>query len=405
MSMTETPRSERVHIALFGNRNSGKSSLVNAITGQSLAIVSPEKGTTTDPVYKSIEILPLGPCVLIDTAGLDDTGALGALRVEKSMEVLQKCDIAIIVVDATRGVTAEEELLAARLRERSCPVIAAVNKIDAVVDSEAAVGRVALALGCPTVAVSAAQAVGITALKEALAKLLPEATTREYLLGEMVAEGDVAVLVCPIDSAAPKGRMILPQQQVIRELIERGCGALVCVPEALKGMLESLKTPPKLVITDSQVFREVAAIVPAELPLTGFSIIFAAYKGDLAEFTAAAQRVMALENGDRILIAEGCSHHRQKDDIGTVKIPRWLGEMTGKELKIEHYSGADFPADLDEYKLIIHCGACMLTKRAMSARIDAVRSARVPIINYGVFIALRMGILDRVLEPFNSRGN
>lgn len=402
MSMTSTPRSERVHIALFGNRNSGKSSLINALTGQNLAIVSPDKGTTTDPVYKSMEILPLGPCVLIDTAGLDDEGELGRLRVEKSLEVLDKCDIAVMVLDGPSGATASDLKLAAKIKEKKRPALAVLNKIDLVPDPVKMAQDAAAALDLAVIPASASRGDGLPEIKAALPRLLPDTDSQIALLDGLVEPGDLAVLVCPIDSAAPKGRLILPQQQVIRELCDRHCAALVCQTGELSAMLAKLAAAPKLVITDSQDFREVAKIVPDTVPLTGFSILFARYKGDLDQLLAGARAIATLEDGDRVLIAEGCTHHRQTDDIGAVKIPRWLKQLTGKELRLDYSSGVGFTSDARKYKLIIHCGGCMLTRQAMLARLEAAKLNDVPIVNYGILIACVNGILDRALSPLKK---
>lgn len=399
MSMSTTPRSERIHIALFGNRNSGKSSLVNAITNQPLAIVSANKGTTTDPVYKSIEILPLGPCVLVDTAGLDDDGELGVLRIERSLEVLDKCDIALMVIDAEAGVTPADIELAEKIKAKNRPVMAILNKVDLLESSTEVAQNVAKALDMMVIPVSAESKVGINDIRNALPRLLPETGLYQTVFDGMVERGDVVVLVCPIDSAAPKGRMILPQQQLIREACDVQAGALVCQVSELEAMLRKLVNPPKLVVTDSQAFKEVAQIVPFEIPLTSFSILFSRYKGNVEQLIAGARALETLQDGDYVLIAEGCTHHRQKDDIGTVKIPRWLKQLTGKELNLEYSSGVGFTSDISKYSLIIHCGGCMLTRQAMLTRLDAAKANGVPIVNYGVMIATVHGILDRVIKP------
>lgn len=399
MSMSTTPRSERIHIALFGNRNSGKSSLVNAITNQPLAIVSANKGTTTDPVYKSIEILPLGPCVLVDTAGLDDDGELGVLRIERSLEVLDKCDIALMVIDAEAGVTPADIELAEKIKAKNRPVMAILNKVDLLKNSTEMAQSVAKALDMMVIPVSAESKVGINDIRNALPRLLPETGLYQTVFDGMIERGDVVVLVCPIDSAAPKGRMILPQQQLIREACDVQAGALVCQVSELEAMLKKLVNPPKLVVTDSQAFKEVAQIVPIEIPLTSFSILFSRYKGNVEQLIAGARALETLQDGDYVLIAEGCTHHRQKDDIGTVKIPRWLKQLTGKELNLEYSSGVGFTSDISKYSLIIHCGGCMLTRQAMLTRLDAAQANGVPIVNYGVMIATVHGILDRVIKP------
>jgi len=397
--MRDIPRSERLHIALFGNRNAGKSSLINALTNQPLAIVSASKGTTTDPVYKSIEILPLGPCVLVDTAGMDDEGELGELRVAKSLEVLDKCDIALLVVDGETGATAADIKLAAAIKAKNRPVLAVLNKIDSAQNPLQLAQDTAKILDLGVIPVSAVSKQGITDLKNALPRLLPAADAPATVLGNLVQAGDLIMPVCPIDSAAPKGRMILPQQQLIREACDLRAAALVCQSGEVEEMLKKLVKPPKLVITDSQAFKEVAKVVPESIPLTSFSILFAQYKGDIQQLVAGARALQTLEDGDHVLIAEGCTHHRQQDDIGTVKIPRWLKHLTNKDLVLEYSSGVGFTQDVRKYKLIIHCGGCMLTRQAMLARLDAAKANGVPIVNYGIMIAAVHGILERVIKP------
>lgn len=390
MDNTQAPRGIRTHIALFGKRNAGKSSLINALTGQDTAIVSDQKGTTTDPVYKSIELFPLGPCVLIDTAGLDDTGDLGKLRREKSLEVLTRTDIALYVADATTGLDADEQDLLRELREKSIPTLLVWNKSE--------LGGI-----CPpppgAFSVSATTGLGIPELVQALSHQSPSATKAPGLLEGLVAPGDLVLLVTPIDASAPKGRLILPQQQVLRALLEIGAPAMVVQPEQLTPALSALGRTPNLVITDSQVFAKVAAELPEDIPLTSFSILFARAKGDLAELVQGARAIAHLQDGDRILIAEACTHHRQEDDIGKVKIPRWLRQKTGKELEFDFSAGLSYGTDLSQYALVVHCGACMINRAEMLSRIEEARNNGVPIVNYGVLIACVTGILDRVLEP------
>ena len=390
MNNTQAPRGIRTHIALFGKRNAGKSSLINALTGQDIAIVSDQKGTTTDPVYKSIELFPLGPCVLIDTAGLDDTGDLGKLRREKSLEVLTRTDIALYVADATTGLDLDEQDLLRELRKKNIPTLLVWNKSE-------------LSGICPpppgAFSVSATTRLGIPELIQALSHQSPSATKSPGLLEGLVAPGDLVLLVTPIDSSAPKGRLILPQQQVLRALLEIGAPAMVVQPEQLTPALSALGRTPNLVITDSQVFAKVAAELPADIPLTSFSILFARAKGDLAELVQGARAIAHLQDGDRILIAEACTHHRQEDDIGKVKIPRWLRQKTGKELDFDFCAGLSYGTDLSQYALVVHCGACMINRAEMLSRIEEARSSGVPIVNYGVLIACVTGILDRVLEP------
>ena len=391
MSLNQTPRSDRIHIALFGKRNAGKSSVVNALTNQELAIVSEIKGTTTDPVYKSMELLPLGPVVMIDTPGLDDEGELGEKRVKKAKEVLSKADIALVIVDAKQGITSFEEDIIDLMEKRKIPYLKVYNKVDLFQGQETE----------PDVHyVSALTGEGIHELKEAIGKLAPAEKEDLKIVGDLVSPLDLVVLVVPIDSAAPKGRLILPQQQTIRDLLESGAASVVVRDSELAGVLEKLGTKPALVVTDSQAFEQVARDVPEDIPLTSFSILFARYKGDLEEEIRGIRALKDLKDGDKILIAEGCTHHRQCDDIGTVKIPNWLRQYTGKEFEIHTSSGNGFPDDLEMYQLIIHCGGCMLNRREMKSRIQRAVEAGVPIVNYGVLIACIKGILNRSLEPF-----
>lgn len=388
MGMNDTPSGERVHIGFFGRRNAGKSSLLNAVTGQDLAVVSETEGTTTDPVYKAMELLPLGPVMLIDTPGFDDEGALGEQRVKKTRQVLEKTDIAVLVVDACTGMTACDEELTALFGEREIPYIIACNKWDQAEGKEQIAGAIE---------VSAQTGEGVHALKEKLAAMLPDKEER-HLAADLVKPMDTVVLVVPIDSAAPKGRLILPQQQTIRDLLEAGAVTVVVRESELAGTFAKLKEKPAFVITDSQAFEEVAAIVPADVPLTSFSILMARYKGFLKIAVDGVKAIDGLEDGDRVLIAEGCTHHRQCDDIGTVKIPRFLKKYTGKELVIETSSGTGFPEDLSPYALVIHCGGCMLNEREVLRRMRAAKGQGVPVTNYGIAIAKMKGILGRSIE-------
>ncbi len=397
MTMNQTPKAERLHIAFFGRRNAGKSSLINAVTGQQAAIVSDVAGTTTDPVYKTIEILPLGPCVLIDTAGLDDEGELGDKRVAKTLAVLGRTDLAVLVLDGTTGVTDVDRDILVRLQAKKLPVLVAANKADAAPVDGAALGAV---LGVPVHVVSAATGQGVLGLRQAIAGAAPTGEDRLKLLGDLVRPGDVVVLVTPIDKAAPKGRLILPQQQVIRDVLESDAVALVTKEHELRRTLALLGEKPRLVITDSQVFLKVSADVPRDVMLTSFSILFARYKGDLEQLVLGARAIADLKDGDEVLIAEGCTHHQQADDIGRVKIPRWLREMTGRELRFSFTAGMTYPEDLNRFALVVHCGACMLNRSEMQTRLGEARAAGVPIVNYGVLIACVQGILPRVLEPF-----
>lgn len=398
MSLHETVSAERLHIAFFGKRNAGKSSLVNAVTGQRLSVVSPVKGTTTDPVQKAMELLPLGPVVIIDTPGYDDTGELGELRVEKTNEVLNKTDVAVLVFDASVGMTPDDDSLLETLRTRKLPVILVANKCDLpAVETDGSRKP-----GIEPIRVSAITGEGINELKERLADLGRSAKSPKYILSDLVSPGDAVLLVIPIDESAPKGRLILPQQQTLRELLDLHCIPICCQVEEIPTILAGLKSPPRLVVTDSQAFGCVSSLVPARIPLTSFSILFARYKGQLAALSAGAKALAELRDGDRVLISEGCTHHRQCNDIGTVKIPDWVRRYTGKELTFSFTSGGEFPTDLREYALVIHCGGCMLNEAAMQHRMETARNACVPMVNYGVAIAQMHGILSRSLEPFSE---
>ena len=394
MSLHATPSGERVHIAFFGRRNAGKSSLVNAFTGQSLAIVSDVKGTTTDPVSKAMELLPLGPVQIIDTPGIDDVGELGALRVEKTKQVLRKTDLAIVVLDATAPMDQADQALLALIKARELPHILAFNKADlleTVPESQE-----------NTIYVSAKTGYHIHELKELAASLAQAAAQERPLVRDLLDPGDTAVLVVPIDKSAPKGRLILPQQQVIRDVLEAGAPALVCRDTELSQTLAALAAPPKLVITDSQVFGKVDKLVPPAVPLTSFSILMARYKGDLPLTVAGVAALKTLREGEKVLIAEGCTHHRQCEDIGTVKIPKWLEGYTGKKFQYAFTSGGEFPEDLSSYALVIHCGGCTLNPKEMAARQRLAKEQQVPITNYGVLIAALHGILPRALAPFSD---
>ena len=392
MSLNATPSGERVHIAFFGRRNAGKSSLVNAFTGQSLAIVSDVKGTTTDPVSKAMELLPLGPVQIIDTPGIDDVGELGALRVEKTKQVLRKTDLAIVVLDATAPMDQADQALLELIKARELPHILAFNKADlleTVPESQE-----------NTIYVSAKTGYHIHELKELAASLAQAAAQESPLVRDLLDPGDTAVLVVPIDKSAPKGRLILPQQQVIRDVLEAGASALVCRDTELSQTLAALAAPPKIVITDSQVFGKVDKLVPPAVPLTSFSILMARYKGDLPLTVAGVAALKTLREGEKVLIAEGCTHHRQCEDIGTVKIPKWLEGYTGKKFQYAFTSGGEFPEDLSSYALVIHCGGCTLNPKEMAARQRLAKEQQVPITNYGVLIAALHGILPRALAPF-----
>lgn len=396
MSMNSTPAGERIHIGFFGKRNAGKSSLLNAVTGQELAVVSETEGTTTDPVYKAMELLPLGPVMMIDTPGFDDEGTLGEQRVKKTYQVLEKTDIAVLVVDASVGMTACEEELVTLFGEREIPYIIAYNITDKC-PVESGVEQDSADLRVHRIFVNAKSGEGVHELKEKLAAMLPDKEER-HLAADLVAPMDTVVLVVPIDSAAPKGRLILPQQQTIRDLLEAGAVTVVVRESELAQTLLKLKEKPAFVITDSQVFEEVAAVVPPDIPLTSFSILMARYKGFLDIAVEGVKAIDGLKDGDRILIAEGCTHHRQCDDIGTVKIPRFLKKYTRKELVIETSSGTGFPEDLTPYALVIHCGGCMLNEREVLRRMRFAKKQGVPVTNYGIAIAQMKGILGRSIE-------
>lgn len=396
-TLNDTPSGERIHIGLFGCRNAGKSSLINALTGQNLAVVSEIAGTTTDPVSKAMELLPLGPVVLIDTAGLDDEGPLGSLRVQKSWQALNKTDIALVVADNTRGLTGQEHALIKRIREKKLPCILAFTKADL---PEAHPLPEENPLPFPSIRVSAATGYHIRELKELLAHMIPERKPPFPLCSDLLRPGDNVILVTPADSAAPKGRLILPQQQVIREILDAGACALVTQEDGVPRTLQSLREPPSMVITDSQAFQKVNHDTPPEIPLTSFSILMARHKGNLEQAVLGVAALKTLRDGDPVLISEGCTHHRQCGDIGTVKLPRWLREFTGKNLTLAWSSGTEFPADLSPYRMVIHCGGCMLNEREMQYRYRCAADQRVPMTNYGLCIAYIHGILKRSLSVF-----
>ncbi|SHE54762.1 iron-only hydrogenase maturation protein HydF [Desulfofundulus australicus DSM 11792] len=399
MSLNATPRGQRLHIALFGRRNAGKSSLINAITNQEVAIVSGIPGTTTDPVAKAMELLPLGPVMIIDTAGLDDTGELGALRVQKTLEVLNKTDLALLVVDPGQGIGDYERDVVNRAREQKVPVLGVINKID--LYPEAVNRPWQQELDVPFVAVSALTRRGINELKMAVVKAAPRDWALPTIVGDLIEPGDLVMLVIPIDKAAPRGRLILPQQQVIRDVLENDAVAVMVKERELKHALASMAVKPKLVVTDASAYLKAVADTPPDVLFTSFSILFARYKGDLPTLVAGARAVKDLKPGDKILIAEACTHHPIQDDIGRVKIPRWLRQAVGGELLFDVASGGStLPENLREYKLIVHCGACMLNRREMLYRIMQAQEAGVPVVNYGVLMAHIHGVLKRALSPF-----
>ena len=399
MSLNATPSSERVHIGIFGKRNAGKSSLINAITGQNLAIVSEAKGTTTDPVYKAMELLPLGPVMIIDTPGIDDEGVLGSLRIQKAYQVLNKTDIALVIIDAAVGPSAEDLRLIERINTKKIPLLIVINKCETINEDKKTAYQALLSNG-KLLFVSAEQKLNIFELKEAIAQTVPADENKAQIVADLLSPSDFVVLVVPIDSAAPKGRLILPQQQTIRDILEADAAAIVVKENELTNTLQNLGKRPKLVITDSQVFKKVAAETPADILLTSFSILFARYKGNLQTAVQGVTALDSLEDGDKILIGEGCTHHRQCDDIGTVKLPRWIKEYTGKNPEFIFTSGTEFPLNLSPYKMIIHCGACMLNEREMQYRIKCAVDQNIPFTNYGITIAYINGILKRIVEPF-----
>lgn len=392
MGLNETPSANRIHIGFFGKRNSGKSSLVNAVTGQNLAIVSDVKGTTTDPVYKSMELLPLGPVMIIDTPGIDDEGTLGELRVRKSRQVLNKTDVAVLVIDSVIGKTKEDEELIALFGEKKINYIVAYNKADLLAQKSPETDNLIL--------VSAKTGYNIETLKERIAALAVTEEPKLRIVGDLINPLDFVVLVVPIDKAAPKGRLILPQQQTIRDILEAGAIAIVVKESEFRETLENLGKKPRLVITDSQVFAKVSAETPKDIFLTSFSILFARYKGNLEIAIKGVKTLEYLQDGDTVLISEGCTHHRQCDDIGTVKLPRWIKDYTKKQLNFKFTSGTEFPDDLSEYKLIVHCGGCMLNEREMKYRQKCAAEQHVPITNYGILISYMQGILERSIAIF-----
>lgn len=396
MSLNDTPTSNRRHIGIFGKCNAGKSSVINAITGQELAIVSEYKGTTTDPVYKTMELLPLGPVVIIDTPGLDDEGALADQRIRKAHQVLNKTDIAVLVVDASQGMSAEDDAIVERIKSKNIPYVIAFNKMD-LADKAAADLTAASA---NSLAISCREGRNIQELKELIARQAIEEENNARIIADLLQPNDLVVLVTPIDKAAPKGRLILPQQQTIRDILEVGAAALIVQDTEFKTMLGRLAEKPRMVVTDSQVFAKVAADTPADIPLTSFSILFARYKGDLEANVRGARELSQLQEGDRVLISEGCTHHRQCNDIGTVKLPNWIRQFTGKNMTYQYTSGTEFPDDLTPFRLIIHCGACMLNEREVKYRMKCAHDQGIPMTNYGVAIAYMHGILKRTLQPF-----
>lgn len=395
--MQDTPKANRLHIAIFGRRNAGKSSLINALTQQDIALVSAIPGTTTDPVFKAMEIPPLGPCMIIDTAGIDDVGELGELRTKKSRAVLNQTDLALLVIDPAAGISEFERELKEEIIARDIPVIGVLNKTDL---GPVETNQLEKELGLPLVPVSSRTREGIRLLKERIIQSAPAAFEEPHIVGDLLSPGDICVLVVPIDLAAPKGRLILPQVQTIRDILDNDAIATIVKESGLREALAGLAQKPRLVITDSQAFRQVAAETPDDVLMTSFSILFARYKGDLLELVRGAKAIETLRPGDKVLIAEACTHHAQADDIGRVQIPRWLCQYVGGELDFQWSSGSGYPDNLAEFKLVVHCGACMINRRQMLHRIDMARENHVPIVNYGVLLAFVHGILDRALKPF-----
>ena len=392
MGFHEIPSGERIHIGFFGCTNVGKSSVLNAVIGQELSVVSDIKGTTTDPVKKSMELLPIGAVVLIDTPGMDDTGTLGEMRIEKTRQILSKIHIAVLVADACRGMTEEEHRLLEEIKDRKIPYLIAYNKCDLLSEKKAEEKD--------SIYISAKTKENISLLKEKLGKIVKSQETEKYLIRDLLNLGDSVVLVVPIDKSAPKGRLILPQQQTIRDILEAGAMVTVCRDSELEETLTMMKQKPRLVITDSQVFNKVNSIVPKDILLTSFSILFARYKGDLPVTIVGAKAMNLLQDGDKVLISEGCTHHRQCGDIGRDKLPNWIEQYTGKKLKFFFTSGGEFSQDLSDYALVVHCGGCMLNEKEMQHRIRTAVGTQIPITNYGIAIAYMNGILKRSVEVF-----
>lgn len=390
MGLSSTPAAERVHIGFFGRRNAGKSSVINAVTGQSLSIVSDVKGTTTDPVLKTMELLPIGPVVIIDTPGLDDEGELGKLRIEKTLDILKKTNIAVLVIDAAEGFTKADEDILTLIKDKNIPYVICYNKCDL---------KEITSKGENEICASAVTSKNIHELKELIASKIKNEPQKK-IVADILSPGDMAVLVVPIDEGAPKGRLILPQQQTIRDLLDSGMTCTVTQPKQLRNTLDMLKDNVKLVITDSQVFGTVSKIVPESIPLTSFSILFMRYKGELSYALSGAKKLDSLSDGDTVLICEGCTHHRQCNDIGTVKMPEWIRNYTKKDLNFEFTSGTDFPNDFSKYSLIVHCGGCMLNSTEMQNRIKSAEKAKIPMTNYGIAISYMNGILARTVKPF-----
>lgn len=403
--MNSTAKGDRPHIAVFGRRNVGKSSLINKLTNQNLALVSSQPGTTTDPVYKAMELLPIGPVMMIDTAGIDDQGELGEMRIKKTKEIMRKTDVALLVISAVQGVGEFEIELIKEFKERDIPFVVVVNKSEFLKTAQTENSledkiKEMTADNIKLLKASAKKEKGIDEIREAVAEKLPEDQSLNTIMGDLFDPGDLVVLVTPIDSAAPKGRLILPQVQTIRDILDHQGTAVVTKKEKVDSEIKKLKKKPKIVVTDSQAFETVSKAVPDDILLTGFSVLFARYKGDLNIFVKGAKAMKNLKAGDKVLIAEACTHRRQQDDIGTVKIPNWIHSKISAEIKFEHVSGREFPENLDDYQLILHCGSCMLNRKEVLSRLKEANRADIPVINYGMGIAWLHGILDRALKPF-----
>ncbi len=389
MGLNDTPSANRIHIGIFGKRNAGKSSVINAITGQNLAIVSDVKGTTTDPVSKSMELLPLGPVTIIDTPGLDDEGMLGKKRIEKAYQVLNKTDIALLIVDSVQGISDEDEEILSLIKEKNLPYLVVMNKSDLIDKKEEKENYIY---------VSAVTKENIKELKNRIGQMAPK-ETEKVIVSDLINASDKVILVIPIDKAAPKGRLILPQQQTIRDVLDKGAVAIMCKEDELKDTISLMKEKPKLVITDSQAFKSVSEDTPKDIPLTSFSILFARYKGEIDVLIRGVKKINDLKDGDTILISEGCTHHRQCGDIGSEKIPKLLKKFTGKDLSFEFSSGTEFPKNLDKYALVVHCGGCMLNEKEMKHRISYANNQGLEIVNYGILLAYLNGILQRAVKP------
>ena len=405
--MNSTAKGDRPHIAVFGRRNVGKSSLINKLTNQQLALVSSQPGTTTDPVYKAMELLPIGPVMMIDTAGIDDQGELGEMRIKKTKEIMRKTDLALLIVSATQGAGEFEAELIREFKEREIPLITVLNKIELLQDENKGEALISNKLddflkkhSLDYIKASAEAEINIDSIREEIAEKMPQDHSRSTIMGDLIEPGETAVLVTPIDSAAPKGRLILPQVQTIRDILDHDGTALVSKKTEVGSEINKLKKKPKIVVTDSQAFETVSKEVPDDILMTGFSVLFARYKGDLNTFVRGAKAMEDLQAGAKVLVAEACTHRRQKDDIGTVKIPNWIHSRISSDIKFEHTAGREFPADLEEYDLVLHCGSCMLNRKEVLSRINETEKAGIPVVNYGIAIAWLHGILDRALKPF-----